>query len=162
MYIEHETEYVQIMIDSLKKKVDILNQITALNEEQKELIRADVLDLEAFDVTVEKKGECIDTLTNLDSGFQKLYDRVKEALDGKRDTYKPQIQEMQDLISKIMQLSMSIQAEEERNKDTIKAHFTKLKKEVYQIKNSQKVAQNYYNSMNKLNFVDPQFLDKKK
>lgn len=160
--MEHETEYVQIMIDSLKKKVDILNQITALNAEQKELIRADVLDLEAFDVTVEKKGECIDTLTNLDSGFQKLYDRVKEALDGKMDTYKPQIQEMQDLISKIMQLSMSIQAEEERNKDTIKAHFAKLKKEVYQIKNSQKVAQNYYNSMNKLNFVDPQFLDKKK
>ncbi|MBR6638339.1 MAG: flagellar export chaperone FlgN [Lachnospiraceae bacterium] len=160
--MEHETEYVQIMLDSLKKKVDILNQITVLNEEQKNLIRADVLDLEAFDVTVEKKGECIDTLTNLDSGFQKLYDRVKEALDGKRDTYKPQIQEMQDLISKIMQLSMSIQAEEERNKDTIKAHFTKLKKEVYQIKNSQKVAQNYYNSMNKLNFVDPQFLDKKK
>ncbi len=160
--MEHETEYVQIMLDSLKKKVDILNRITALNAEQKELIRADILDLEAFDVTVEKKGECIDTLTNLDSGFQKLYDRVKEALDGKRDTYKPQIQEMQDLISKIMQLSMSIQAEEERNKDTIKAHFAKLKKEVYQIKNSQKVAQNYYNSMNKLNFVDPQFLDKKK
>lgn len=160
--MEHETEYVQIMIDSLKKKVDILNQITALNQEQKVLIQADVLDLEAFDAIVEKKGERIDTLNNLDSGFQKLYDRVKEALEGKRDAYKPQIAEMQALIAQIMQLSMSIQAEEERNKDTIKAHFSKLKKEVYQIKNSQKVAQNYYNSMNKLNFVDPQFLDKKK
>ena len=160
--MEHETEYVQIMIDSLKKKVDILNQITTLNQEQKVLIQADMLDLEAFDVTVDKKSKCIDTLTNLDSGFQKLYDRVKEALEGKKDTYKSQIKEMQDLIAQIMQLSMSIQAEEERNKDTIKAHFTKLKKEVYQIKNSQKVAQNYYNSMNKLNFVDPQFLDKKK
>ena len=79
--MEHETEYVQIMIDSLKKKVDILNQITSLNQEQKVLIQAEVLDLEAFDVTVDKKSECIDTLTNLDSGFQKLYDRVKEALD---------------------------------------------------------------------------------
>ena len=76
--MEHETEYVQIMIDSLKKKVDILNQIAALNQEQKVLIQADVLDLEAFDAIVEKKGERIDTLTNLDSGFQKLYDRVKE------------------------------------------------------------------------------------
>ncbi len=160
--MEHETEYVQIMIDSLKKKVDILNQITALNQKQKVLIQADMLDLEAFDAIVEKKGECIDTLNNLDSGFQKLYDRVKEALEGKRDAYKSQIAEMQALIAQIMQLSMSIQAEEERNKDTIKAHFSKLKKEVYQIKNSQKVAQNYYNSMNKLNFVDPQFLDKKK
>lgn len=160
--MEHETEYVQIMIDSLKKKVDILKQVTALNKEQKVLIQAEVLDLKAFDVIVEKKGECIDTLTNLDSGFQKLYDRVKEALEAKKDAYKPQIKEMQDLIAEVMQLSMSVQAEEERNKDAIKAHFSKLKKEVYQIKNSQKVAQNYYNSMNKLNFVDPQFLDKKK
>lgn len=160
--MEHETEYVQIMIDSLKKKTDILNRIVSLNQEQKVLIQAEVLDLKAFDDIVEKKGKCIDTLTNLDSGFQKLYDRVKEALEGKRDTYKPQIKEMQDLIAGIMQLSMSIQAEEERNKDAVKAHFTKLKKEVYQIKNSQKIAQNYYNNMNKLNFVDPQFLDKKK
>ena len=95
--MEHETEYVQIMIDSLKKKVDILNQITSLNQEQKVLIQAEVLDLEAFDVTVDKKSECIDILTNLDSGFQKLYDRVKEALEGKKDTYKSQIKEMQDL-----------------------------------------------------------------
>lgn len=160
--MEHETEYVQIMIDSLKKKVDVLNQIEFFNQEQRVLIQADTLDLEAFNVTVEKKGKFIDELTNLDSGFQKLYDRVKEALEGKRELYKLQIQEMQDLIAKIMQLSMSIQAEEERNKETIKAHFSKLKKEVYQIKNSQKIAQNYYNSMNKLNFVDPQFLDKKK
>ena len=160
--MEHETEYVQIMIDSLKKKVDVLNQIGAFNQEQKVLIQADTLDLEAFNALVEKKGKCIDTLTNLDSGFQKLYDRVKEALDGKRDSYKPQIQEMKDLIAEIMQLSMSIQAEEERNKETIKAHFAKLKKEVYQIKNSQKIAQSYYNNMNKINLIDPQFLDKKK
>jgi len=160
--MEHETEYVQIMIDSLKKKVDVLNQISAFNQEQKVLIGEDILDLEAFNALVEKKGKCIDTLTNLDSGFQKLYDRVKETLEGKRDSYKTQIQEMKGLISEIMQLSMSIQADEERNKDTIKAHFSKLKKEVYQIKNSQKIAQSYYNSMNKINLVDPQFLDKKK
>lgn len=160
--MEHETEYVQIMIDSLNKKLEVLERIEALNLEQKCLIQVDALDLEAFNVTVEKKSKCIDTLTNLDSGFQKLYERVKEALEGKKDEYKQQIQKMQELISEIMQRSMSIQAEEERNKDAIKAHFSKLKKEVYQIKNSQKVAQNYYNSMNKLNFVDPQFLDKKK
>ena len=88
----HESEYVQILIDSLKKKKATLLKIVELTEEQEKLIAAgDKLDLEPFATLVEKKGECIDTLNNLDSGFQKIYDRVKPVIEGSPDAFKPQI-----------------------------------------------------------------------
>lgn len=160
--MSHEPEYIEILADSLKKKLNILKEISRLSAEQKKLIQEERLDLEAFSGFVEKKGECIDTLNNLDSGFQKIFDRVKDILTEQPEEYKEQIAEMKRLIAEIMQLSMSIQAEEERNKEAIKAHFSKLKKEARQIKNSQQAIQSYYNTMNKIDLTDAQFLDKKK
>lgn len=160
--MSHEPEYIEILADSLKKKLNILKEISRLSAEQKKLIQEERLDVEAFSGFVEKKGECIDTLNNLDSGFQKIFDRVKDILTEQPEEYKEQIAEMKRLIAEIMQLSMSIQAEEERNKETIKAHFSKLKKEARQIKNSQQAIQSYYNTMNKIDMTDAQFLDKKK
>ena len=61
-----------------------------------------------------------------------------------------------------MQLSVSIQAREDANKTIIMNHFANLKKEIYNVKNSRKVAQNYYNTMNRINLIDPQFMDKRK
>lgn len=160
--MSHEPEYIEILADSLKKKLNILKEISRLSAEQKKLIQEERLDLEAFSGFVEKKGECIDTLNNLDSGFQKIFDRVKDILTEQPEEYKEQIAEMKRLIAEIMQLSMSIQAEEERNKEAIKTHFSKLKKEARQIKNSQQAIQSYYNTMNKIDLTDAQFLDKKK
>lgn len=158
----HESEYIQILVDSLKKKKQVLLNIVELTEEQEKLIVENRLDLEPFAVLVEKKGECIDTLNNLDSGFQKIYDRVKPVIEGSPDAFRPQIAELKQLVSEVMQLSVSIQAREDANKTTIMNHFANLKKEIYNVKNSRKVAQNYYNTMNRINMVDPQFLDKRK
>jgi len=159
----HESEYVQILVDSLKKKKATLLKIVELTEEQEKLIAVEnKLDLEPFAALVEKKGECIDTLNNLDSGFQKIYDRVKPVIEGSPDVFKPQIAELKQLVSEVMQLSVSIQAREDANKTIIMNHFANLKKEIYNVKNSRKVAQNYYNTMNRINMVDPQFLDKRK
>jgi len=158
----HESEYVQILVDSLKKKKQVLLEIAELTDEQEKLIVENKLDLEPFATLVEKKGECIDTLNNLDSGFQKIYDRVKPVIEGSPDAFKPQIAELKQLVSEVMQLSVSIQAREDANKTTIMNHFAKLKKEIYNVKNSRKVAQNYYNTMNRINLIDPQFMDKRK
>ncbi len=158
----HETEYVQILIDSLKKKKEILLRIAELTKEQEKLIAENKLDLEPFAKVVEQKGECIDTLNNLDSGFQKIYDRVKPVIEKSADAFKPQIEELKQLVSEVMQLSVSIQAREDANKTLVMNHFAKLKKEIYNVKNGRKIAQSYYNTMNKINLVDPQFLDKRK
>ena len=54
------TNYLQMMIDSLNKKKDILTRIIALNEEQDKILSKPELDDNAFDANMKAKGDCID------------------------------------------------------------------------------------------------------
>ncbi|MBQ9764670.1 MAG: flagellar export chaperone FlgN [Lachnospiraceae bacterium] len=159
--MEHESEYVGILLESLKKKKQVLTHIMEYTDEQEKLIAKDKFDVEAFGKLVERKAECIDTLTHLDSGFQKIFDRVKAVFEISREQYTEQIAVMQELIPEIMKLSMSIQTREAANKAVIEKQFLSVKKDIYTVKNTQKVTRDYYNAMNKINLIDPQFLDKR-
>lgn len=154
--------YINLMIESLKKKEAVLDQIIELNIEQTKLVQQEKLELQSFGKSVEKKDELIKQLSILDDGFQSLYDRIKEVLQLSKALYKSEIQVMQQLISRITEKSVSIQAEEARNRLTIESHFAKMKKELKYAKKSNKVAVNYYKNMANLNLVEAQFLDRKK
>ena len=54
------TNYLQIMIDSLEKKKDILVKIISLNETQDEILSREELNQDAFENNMHEKGECID------------------------------------------------------------------------------------------------------
>ena len=56
------TNYLQMMIDSLKKKKGILIRIIELNEEQNQIISEETLNGDAFDDNMKAKGSCIDEL----------------------------------------------------------------------------------------------------
>lgn len=154
--------HIYVMIESLEKKEAILDQIIKVNMEQTRLIRQEKLKLSSFGQTLEQKAELIQQLGVLDDGFQSVYDRIKEVLKTSKSIYKTEIQTMQQFIGRITEKSMSIQAEEARNRLTIEAHFAKMKKDVKYAKKSNKVAANYYQNMSKLNLTESQFLDKKK
>ena len=98
----------------------------------------------------------------LDRGFSTVYTRVKEELIGNKDAYKEQIAQMQALITEITDKSMNIQATEKRNKEALMSRMDMVKREIYQAKNTKKVATSYYKNMNGLNYVEPQFMDRKK
>jgi hypothetical protein len=51
---------------------------------------------------------------------------------------------------------------EQRTKTRVENAFKRQKKEYNNSKTSSRVATNYYNAMNKMNFVDPQLMDSKK
>jgi hypothetical protein len=68
---------------------------------------------------------------------------------------------MQKLITQITEKSVSIQAEEERNKKLIESRFSREKSRIKSGRSQSRVALDYYNNMNKLNHVDSQFWDKK-
>ena len=109
--------YVEIMLQSLRKKVQVLNQIIDQNIIQKELLEDKNADADEFDKTVEKKSELIEQLEQLDSGFDKLYDRVKDELRINRPLYTDKIRKMQEYIRMITDKSMEIQAQEARNRE---------------------------------------------
>lgn len=160
--MEYSVDYIQVLIDSLKKKIDLLDTISQINEEQRKLASFEKLDLELLQETVDRKSKCIDELNKLDEGFQLVYNRVKPELQGNAAAHKESIVLLKQLISEITDKSVAVQAEEERNRQAIAAHFATYKKEIRQFKASRSATTNYYKSMNKLQNVEPVFMDKKK
>lgn len=154
--------YLLIMIQSLKKKIQVLDCIIDANGRQKADLENPNLDPDDFDKIVEEKAKYIEQLELLDSGFDKLFSRVKEMLDNDRDMYKNEIKEMQTLITRITEKSSQIQVQEVRNKELMTMKFTKVHKQARDVRSNQQAVNQYYQNMKKLNVIDPQFMDNKK
>lgn len=157
-----QSTYVDIMIQSLKKKLKVLEDIKKVNQVQKEILENDKSKADAFDKTVEEKSALIQQLELLDSGFDKLFERVKDELNSDKDAYKEQIKTMQALIREITDYSMEIQAQESRNKDLMTRKFVSVRERAKTVRTNTKVANQYYRNMMQLNYIAPQFMDNKK
>ncbi|NLG05059.1 MAG: flagellar protein FlgN [Clostridia bacterium] len=162
MEVKDSRNYIEILIESLLRKKEILNQIMKLNDTQSELISQNEVTGDSFTDTISKKQKLIENLNLLDSGFEKVYQRVRMELLDNRELYKEQITLMQELISQITDYSVKIQTDEERNRRSIEESFDTVKQDIRQSRTSVKAASDYYKNMSKVNYIDPQFMDKKK
>ncbi len=152
--------YLEILTDSLKKKSKVLDEIMQYNSDQENLLRQESISLEELDANMELKDGLIQKLVQLDDGFETLYERIKEQLLMQKDQYKAQIGQMQELISGITEKSVSIQAQEARNKGMIENYFARERGQLRQSRQVSKAAYGYYKSMS--NGVSSQLLDQKK
>lgn len=157
-----EENYITILIQSLEKKIKILEEVSRENANQKQILREDDMDMDAFQASIDKKDRLIEQVGFLDDGFEKMYERVKQVLNEKSDVYAEQIAHLKQLIMSVTDWTASIQKEEWDNRRLAEQQFSSMKKKVRQMKDSKQVATKYYQSMAKLNYVDPQFMDKKK
>lgn len=153
--------YLQILADSLIKKKDILTKLTELNDEQENIINQSEFDEKVFNKNVDDKAELIEKLIKLDEGFNSVFERVKEQLNGNMAAYASQIKEMQGLIKEVTDLAAQVEAKENRNKNLVENKFAAMRREIGNAKRSTQMANTYYKNMNKLNY-EPQFMDKKK
>lgn len=150
--------YLQVLEESLNKKVDVLKKIGQMNEEQERLFKEDVFSEKAFDEIIDRKGMLIDDLNKLDEGFENLYEHIRlQLLDGK-EKYATQIAALQKLITKVTEMGASVQAQEARNKELADNYFLNRKKELKQGRQNSKAALNYYRNMNRSQVVQPQFM----
>ena len=155
------SKYMDMLVECLEKKNQILDKLTELNKKQTNLIQDEDFSLSEFDKCVDEKGILIDNILKLDSGFEGLYNKVGKTVADNPSEYKEQLSKMQKLITQITEKSVSIQAEEERNKKLIESRFSREKSRIKSGRSQSRVALDYYNNMNKLNHVDSQFWDKK-
>lgn len=160
--MENNTSYIEILIQSLKKKVEILEGIRTENKRQYEALKKEPMDEDVFEQTMETKDGYIQELNQLDQGFQMIYDRVKDILATQKETYAEEIRTLQSLIRKVMDESMAVEKEEKRNKEAFEQAMITIRKKGRSVKTASKVATDYYHTMNKLNVITPQFLDQKK
>ena len=154
--------YLMIMIQSLKKKIQVLDCIIDANDRQKIGLEDPSLDPDDFDKIVEEKAKYIEHLDLLDQGFDKLFERVKAEVNANRPAFAAEIKEMQSLITTITEKSNKIQVQEVRNKDLMTQKFAKVHKQARDVRASQQAVNQYYQNMKKLNYIDPQFMDNKK
>ena len=154
--------YLNILQDSLFKKLELLEQIEKKSLEQAEMIKDTNVELELVDSNMDEKAKLIDEIVKLDNGFESIYEKIREELMANKGQFKEQIRNLQGLIGKVTEKSASIQAIEARNKAQMDIVFATQKREVQNRRSAMSVARDYYQNMNKVKHVSPQFLDHKK
>ena len=118
--------------------------------------------MENIDQNMDEKAMLISQMTQLDNGFDTLYNKIRSEIVKDKNLYKDDILKVQKLISAIMEKSSSIEALEARNKIAIEEKFKQERQNLKSKKNVSNIAYNYYKTANKLDFLTPQFLDQKK
>ncbi len=140
--------YLTAMIESLEKKVSVLDEIIKKNAEQAALLKEEEFSFDKFDKNAEEKGVLIFRLEKLDDGFESLYAKVKEELDANRAAYSDEIRKMQELIQSITDKSASIQADEARNKAALEGIFKNEREKLRAGRSGVKALKSYNQAMN--------------
>ena len=151
-----------ILSESLDKKLEVLRKIQEYNRRQEEEKKKKKVDMSLFDDAVEEKQRLIDEVVRLDDGFEIMYEKLAGELEGNRQRYAAQIRELQAKVAKVTELSVSVQAQEARNKKLIESYFAKERANIGQRRKSARSAFDYYKSMSSTGYSQPQMYDSKK
>lgn len=150
-----------ILSESLDRKLEVLQKIQEYNKRQEEVFSAEKVDIRQFDAAVEEKQHLIDEVVHLDEGFEIMYEKLARELEDNRERYAAQIKEMQAKVAKVTELSVSVQAQEARNKKLVENYFARERAGIGQRRKSAKSAFDYYKSMSGAGYVPPQMYDNK-
>lgn len=154
--------YVKMLRESLEKKIAILNNIESANEDQARILSDQMSTPDEFQENLEIKGRLIAEIDRIDSGFQELFNRVKEVFSTDKESYRDDIHAMQEMIRQITDLSTHIKLQEQDNKMLAEKKFADIRSAARDIKKNEKAVTSYYQNMMQLNNVNPQFMDRKK
>ena len=154
-------KYLNVLEESLEKKLQILAKLKEYSQCQQEVFRAEKVEPERFDEYADRKSELIDELTALDSGFETLYQNVSQELQDNRDAYAEQIRRMQELVTKVTEESVAIQAQEARNKKLVEEYFRKERASIAQNRKNSKAMYDYYKNVSMPGTLSPRFMDSK-
>ena len=67
---ERMDTYLDMLQDSLKKKLEILNRIMDHQKKEADMLREESMDMEAFDKSINEKVELAESIDSLDDGFE--------------------------------------------------------------------------------------------
>jgi flagellar biosynthesis/type III secretory pathway chaperone len=154
--------YIQLLADTLKKKIGVLKLLLNLTERQETLICSDTFSEDDFMGIIPLKEEQLQKLTMLDDGFEKLYESVRNELSAGKEKYAAKITELKELITVITDLSVKLQTLEARNKTKLEVLLSTKRKNIMKARVSAQTATNYYKTMAQQHEEQSYFYDKKK
>lgn len=153
---------IKVLVESLEKKSRLLDDIIQENEVQEDILKQEELDMDALNASTDRIGSMTEALEKLDDGFEAVYERTREELIANKDAYRGEIAQMKKLIGEITDKVVRINAARMRNKMRADQQFKKSRDQIGKATSKMKASRNYYNSMNNLHYVSPQFYDSKK
>ncbi len=155
--------YVSALQESLQKKLEVLNNILKLTEEQARILSVQKPDMDRFDQIIEEKDHLLELMGTLDRGFESLFAKVGSTLRDNKYEYQQQITEMQNLIRSITDTGLQIEGQEHRNKTAFQHYLTGARQEIRDFTSNNQTANAYYHNMaNQHQAWQSYFIDQKK
>ena len=154
--------YIAMLKDILLQKKKVTEEILWTTLEQETALAPELEDMERFDALMTKKEPLIAQLERLDQGFSDVYAKVQATLVGKKEEYKREILELQKLITEITDISVKLQALEERNRRMFEKYLLDKKQQIKKVKKNSRTASAYYKTMAGGVSDEAVFMDKRK
>ena len=124
-----------------------MEKLLCQTREQETLLKDEEIDVETFQNIIDRKGEEIEKLNQMDEGFDTLFRYVEKEITANRMMYKKQILQMQKLINEVSELGIQIQALEHQNSGHFKIYLANQKQSVKKFYTNNRTAANYYQNM---------------
>ncbi len=155
--------YIHILIESLEKKSQVLDDIAKCDAEQKAIISAKEPDLKQLENNIDKVGMLAERVEKLNEGFETVYEKVRQELQDNKTEHRAEIKRMQELIREVTEKTVRIEAEENRNKVAVTQLLRNQRKAISERRRSLSAMNKYSNTMRGINTMDSSyFMDKKK
>lgn len=139
--------YSGILIETLKKKERILNQLKSFTKTQGDILNEEGFDEEAFMGCMDEKQQLLLELEECDDGFTKVYPKVREEFQGNKQSYRTEIETMQKLIRSCTDIGVDISTLEEQNNLKFKLKMADSKQQINGLYRSNRAAASYYKNM---------------
>ncbi len=154
--------YIRILTESLTKKINVLDELLVLSKKQETILNTAAFDEQEFMNIVNLKDGFLLQLDKLDQGFEQIYQSIQQELMSNKNLYQNEINRMKELIVKLTEKSVQLQALEKRNKTTSEVVFSRKRQEIGQSRMSNRQVTNYYKNMAEQRETQSFFYDKKK
>ncbi len=157
-------DYLQLLEESLVKKIRVLDKIEEFDLKQKDVLSSDEAtpDFDKFDSYIEEKAKLIDELNALDDGFESLYTRVADTLKSDIPGNASRIRKLQELIREITDKSVEIQKQEVENKALVEKYFKNARGGIGKGRNSLNAAYSYFQTQRGAANAESYYIDSKK
>lgn len=158
----NDNTYSSILVSTISKKIDLLDKLLLLTKQQEELIGNSKQLFEDIEPILDAKSKLIDSMNQLDSGFEQVFAHVKKGFQEKKDSYQDIILLLQERIKESTRKSAELQILEAKNYKGMQEYFAQSKREIQQFQQSNQAVTNYYKTAATQYKEQSFFLDKKK
>ena len=126
--VEQVAIQCEILLEVVKEKVELLEQIFNLTLNQHTVLEMDSYQESIFENLAKEKDKRIQRINELDDFFERTYTQIKENIMRESSDLKEIIQFIQQEIRKIGEWTIQIQLYEEKNRQSLQSNFANITK----------------------------------